>query len=249
MSEPFLTRYLQPLLAGRRAECFELMQDALVEGHSATALLCETVWPAMQQIERLYRDHRIERVTENMAVRINRALASQLQASLPRVPANNKRVVVVGAGEDREEVGAQILTDLLGADGWDVLLIGGNVPYDEVLNLVGQARPQVLLVYGTLPAGMPDVRKLITIIREIGVCPTMNIVVCGGVFDRADGLWQEVGADMYASEPLEIVTTLREMAPRKPGAVSLGVVKKRRRRRKAHEATAELAKNAAAQLQ
>ena len=32
MPEPFLIRYMQPLLAGRRAECFDLVADAISNG-------------------------------------------------------------------------------------------------------------------------------------------------------------------------------------------------------------------------
>ncbi len=53
MPESLLIRYLQPLLAGRRAECFELITDAVRQGSPAEELLCEVIWPARAQIERL----------------------------------------------------------------------------------------------------------------------------------------------------------------------------------------------------
>lgn len=232
MSEPLLTRYLQPLLAGRRADCFEIIQQAARDGHAAEALLCDVLWPAMSQVDRLYRADRINAATESMAARINRTVADQLQPFLNRAPRNGRRIVVTSGPNEREELGAQIIADLFQSEGWDVFLIGCAVPHDEVLALIGQVRPDTLMIFGAEPQYTPDVRALIDRIREIGVCPTMNIVVSGGVFNRADGLWLEVGADAFAPTAREALATVSALPPRKAGPPRRGIVKKRNRRRK-----------------
>ena len=70
-------------------------------------------------------------------------------------------------------------------------------------------------------------------IREVGTCPTMNILVIGGIFNRADGLWREIGADACCDDLQTVLATASELAPRSPTAPRVGLVKKRRRRRKA----------------
>jgi methanogenic corrinoid protein MtbC1 len=233
MPEPLLTRYMQPLLAGRRAECFDLICAAVNNGHHAEELALEVVWPAMVQVERLFRDDRIDIAIDNMASRIGRTVTDQLQAHLPKNRSNGKRIVISCAEDEREQIGGQMLADLLQSHGWDVYLVGASVPGDELLKLVGQLHPQVLMIYGTRPSDVPGARHVIELIREIGVCPTMNIVVSGGVFNRVDGLWQEVGADVFVGHPRDLVRTVNSLEPRKPGPRRLGIVKKRRRRRKA----------------
>ena len=232
MPEPLLIRYMQPLIAGRRAECFSLISDAVATGVSAEEVICDVVWPSMTQVDRLYRDDRINIATEHMACRINRAVADQLQPKLRHEPRNGKRVIITSADGAHEELGAEMVADLLQGDGWEVYLVGGGVPHDEVLAMVGQLRPEILLLFGTRPEDVPDTRRLVELIREVGVCPTMNIVVSGGIYNRADGLWQEVGADVFAATPRDVRTRLRDLAPREPHAPRLAVVKKRRRRRK-----------------
>lgn len=232
MPEPFLVRYMQPLLAGRRAECFELIAEAAARGAPAEELICDVLWPANAQIERLYRDDRINAAIEHMAYRINRTVVDQLQTRLQTGPRRGQRVLVACADGAHEELGAQITADLLQADGWEVFFLGGGVPHDEVLAMVGQLRPEVLLIFGAEPDAVPNTRAMIERIREIGVCPTMNVVVSGGIFNRADGLWREVGADAYCEGPRAVVTTLADLGPRTPHAPRVGFVKKRRRRRK-----------------
>lgn len=232
MSEPLLTRYLQPLLAGRRAECFHLIHDAIAAGTPAEELLCGVIWPAMAQVDRLYRSDRINSAVESMATRINRTVANQLQTHLPRQPRCGRSLLISCAPHEGEELGAQIFADLFQSQGWEVFLLGGGVPHDEIVSLIGQIQPQALLIFGTRPQDAPHIRSLIDRIRDIGVCPTMNVVLSGGVFSRADGLWQEVGADAFVAGPREALRLLEELPPRRPGAPRRGIVKKRHRRRK-----------------
>lgn len=233
MAQPLLTRYLQPLLAGRRAECFDIVHGARMEGWSAETLICDVLWPAMSQIERLFQDDRINTAVEHMASQINRTIADQIQAFLPNGPSNGRRLIVACADGFREELGAQMVSDLFQAEGWEVFFIGGGVPDDEVLGMVGVHRPHCLLLFGADPHHVPGIRRLVELIREIGVCPTMNIVVSGGVFNRADGLWEEVGVDAFAPTAREVVDLVNGLPPRIPGPPRRGVVKKRQRRRRA----------------
>lgn len=232
MSEPFLIRYMQPLLAGRRAECFELVHEALQHGAAPEELLCDVIWPSMNQIQRLYDDDRINAAAEHLAARINRTVADQLQAHLPRGSQRGRRVLVACADAPGEELGGQVVADLCQADGWEVFFLGGGVPHDEILGMVGQLRPHVFVIYGAHPEAVANTRAMIERIRDIGVCPTMNIVVSGGIFNRADGLWQEIGADAFSPAPRGVLELANTLGPRTPGTPRVGIVKKRRRRRK-----------------
>lgn len=240
MPEPMLTRYLQPLLAGRRAECFTLVNRALLDGQPARHLLTEVVWPAMTQVDRLYREDLINSAAENMASRINRTVADVLQAHLPQSPPKGKRALIHCVEAGREEIGAQIIADLLQAAGWEAYLIGAGVPRDETLKLIGKLSPAIFVLFGTPPSAVPEVRSLIAMIRDIGVCPAMQVIASGGVFSRADGLWQEVGADVLADTAPELVEIADTLPPRAANAPRpAGLVKKRHRRRKGMPVSAD----------
>lgn len=241
MSDPLLMRYMQPLLAGRRAECFELVGGAIDAGAPAEQLLCNVVWPAMGQIDRLFREDVINHAAQNMAARINRTVADQLQRHLPKRDLNGKRIVIACADDVNEEAGAQTVADLFQADGWEVYFLGVGVPHDEVLEIIGKLRPNILLLFGTRPETVPDTRRLVEWVREVNTCPSMNIIVSGGVFNRADGLWQEVGADVFAPTATDLLRTANRLGPRVASARRVGVVKKRNRRRKPNDTTETVA--------
>jgi methanogenic corrinoid protein MtbC1 len=143
-----------------------------------------------------------------MATRINRTIADQLQGMLARKPKSGKRMIVVCGKGEIDELGAQITADLFEAEGWGVWFVGSGIANDEVLELVGAIQPDILTVYGVQPADVPAVRKLIELIRDIEPCDNMQVLVAGGVFNRADGLADEIRADLFASnggEALKIV--------------------------------------------
>lgn len=231
-SDGLLQRFVPSLLAGRRQECRDVLAEVLAGGMKPAHVYRQMLWPAMEQVAQMYRRDEINAAAEHMATRISRALADQLQSHLPRRESNGKRILITCADGEPEELGAQMCADLFEADGWDVYFIGGGVPHDEILSLVGQLRPDILLIFGTQPTGVPAVRRLIGLIREVGSNPTMNIMISGGVFNRAEGLWKEVNADIFAENAAEALEAAGRAEPREPEVRIPGAPKKRRRRRR-----------------
>jgi len=227
-----LEQYMEPLVTGRRSTCRQIIHGAVQSGAEPRALYHGLIWPAMEQIDRMYRDDRITTATQNMATFINRVVADQLQQYLPRGESNGRRILITCANAESEELGAQMCADLFEADGWEVYFVGGGIPQDEIVTLLGQLRPEVFLIFGSKPQDAPHVRTLIDAIREINACPTMNIMVSGGVFSRADGLWKEVKADLLAETAVEALDLAGRAQPRTPELRIPGAPKKRRRRRR-----------------
>jgi methanogenic corrinoid protein MtbC1 len=224
--------YLEPLIAGDRNACRELVEQSLKVGITPYDLLTRLVWPTMELLQTLYRDDRITISQLNMATRLNRSLTDQICARLSRSEAKNRKVLIFCGDDEPEELGGQICADLFDADGWTVKFAGGGVPEDEVLNLIGEFRPDVTIMFGTLPSGVPAVRKLIDYLREVNSCPEMQILCCGGIYKRAEGLSEEIGADLYAPDAGEAVK-VANAHPQKKATVDQQTVGRMRRIRKA----------------
>lgn len=237
-SHHLLESYLTPLLAGNRIACRTMVTEEVSRTRDTTTIYHDLIWPAMERVDSLFRKDRINTAAEHMATRINRSIADQLQAHLRQADRIGKKIVITCANGEPEELGAQICADLFEARGWEVYFLGSGVPNDEVYILIGELRPDVLLIFGTQPQGVPGVRHMIDMIREIGVNPTMNIMVSGGVFNRADGLWKEVNADLTAKTAADAIPVAEAAEPRTPVIPQPGAPKKRRRRRRSALATA-----------
>ncbi|QOV87510.1 cobalamin B12-binding domain-containing protein [Humisphaera borealis] len=225
-------KYLEPLLKGERDLCRRIVEESLAAGISPADLLNDLVWPTMEKVQELYRDDRITISAVNLATRLNRALTDQLTARLPRSAPKGKKVLIFCGDDEPEELGGQICADLFECDGWNVKFAGGGVPEDEVLSLIGSERPELLVMFGTLPAGVPAVRKLIDYLREVNSCPEMQIMCCGGIYKRAEGLAEEIGADLFAAEASDAIRVANDN-PTKKATVDQQTVGRMRRIRKA----------------
>jgi methanogenic corrinoid protein MtbC1 len=82
-----------------------------------------------------------------------------------------------------------------------------------VLAELNETRPATLVMWASAATDAPAIRQLIDQVREIGGHPNMRIVCGGGVFNRASGLAEEIGAHGSATTPAELVTAVATAAP------------------------------------
>lgn len=232
VSNTLCQSYVEALLIGDRQASRTLIEQAIANGITVECLLNELIWPTMEMIQNLYREDRITITSLNMATRLNRSVTDQLTAKLDRAASNGKKVLIFCGDDEPEELGGQICADLFESNGWTVRFAGGGVPEDEVLAMIGQFRPVLLLMFGTLPSGVPAVRKLIDYLREVNSCPEMQVMCCGGIYKRAEGLSEEIGADLYAPDAATAVKVANE-SPSKRASVEQQTVGRMRRIRKA----------------
>ncbi|MGH7213361.1 MAG: cobalamin B12-binding domain-containing protein [Tepidisphaeraceae bacterium] len=224
--------YLEPLLAGDRQGVRQVVDQALECGLSAHELLTGLVWPTMELLQSLYREDRISITALNLATRLNRTITDQLSAKLERQPAKGKKALIFCGDAEPEELGGQLCADLFEADGWTVRFAGGGVPEDEVLKLIGDERPELLVMFGTLPSGVPAVRRLVDYLREVNSCPNLQVMCCGGIYKRAEGLAEEIGADLYAPDAA-VAVEIANAHPTRKATVEQQTVGRTRRIRKA----------------
>jgi len=229
-----LEHYLDALLNGDRNKCRNIIERILQSGTPTNIVYSDVIWPIMVEVEKLSKKDKISPSQEHLATRINRTIVDQLQNKLPRRPDKNKRVIVCCAEDEIQELGAQIAADLFESDGWDVKFMGGGLTNEDLLEYVNQYSPDLLFIYGTKPMQAPSIRKLIDKIKNVNAWPEMKIMVSGGIFNRADGLWQEIGADLYAPnafEAVQIASNKKEAEKPNP------TLNKRKRKKKSNAET------------
>jgi methanogenic corrinoid protein MtbC1 len=205
VKEAVLARYLVPLLRGDRKGCRTVVEETLQTGVPANSVYVHLIWPIMVETERLLRTDKITPAQEHLATRINRTIVAQLQNKLPRRPSKNKKVVICCAADELQELGAQMMVDLFESDGWEVRFLGGGLSNDDIFAFINEYAPDVLLIYGASPKQAPEIRKLIDTIKGVNAWPNLRIMVSGGLFNRAEGLWEEIGADAFAATALEAI--------------------------------------------
>jgi methanogenic corrinoid protein MtbC1 len=213
--EMMVERLFEAAVNGNRDAAREIMQMADKAGLSPTSTLTEVLWPTHELVERLHRADQITAVAYHLATRLLRVLVDQAAARLDTSAPKTRTVFCVCGPSQGEELSAQMACDLLETAGFHVTFSGGGIPADEILAQVNERRPDVLLMFGSAAGDLPDIRTVIDSLKEIKATPHTRIVVGGGVFARAEGLAEEIGADMFVKTPGELVFKLSGMPERR----------------------------------
>jgi methanogenic corrinoid protein MtbC1 len=205
IKEYVLERYLNALLDGNRIECRSIIEEVLQTGTLANKVYMNIIWPIMVEVDRLYRYGQIDSAQEALSSRINRTIVNQLQNKLPRKAGKARKIVVCTANNEKAELGGQMIADLFESDGWDTRFLGGTVFCDDVMTFIHSFKPEMMVIYGIDGKDAPSVRQLIDSVRNVNAFPDMRVMLSGGVFSRAEGLWEEIGADLYAENATEAI--------------------------------------------
>lgn len=231
--EQMAERFFELLITGDRQAARSLIEQAFIAGCTAEWLFTELFWPTYQSIDRLHRADQMTVLSHHVATRLLRVIVDQTAARLATAPRNGQRVLCFCGPTDADELGAQLAVDLLESGGYSVEFAGGGIPGDEILGRVNESGADVLLMFASAPGDLPTMRQIIDQIREVAALPNLRIAVGAGVFNRAEGLAEEIGAHVWASNPMELVESLLQTPPPGLSAGERAAAAKPRRKTKA----------------
>ena len=210
-----LERFFTALISGDRTTARQIMDEIFEADCPAQTVASNLIWPTLNQIQTMRRNDQMTRLAYNYATRLLRTISDQLQFRLEQKDRRGVSVLVVCGAEESEELAGQMCADLLEADGYDVYFTGGGIANDEIVAQLGEKQIDKLVVFGAIPPTVPETRLLIDHLHEVGACPNIQIIVGGGVFNRAEGLAEEIGADLWAEDPIELVAVMAEEPSRR----------------------------------
>lgn len=227
-TQVLVERLFETLISGDRNAARALVQEANERNVPGETLIAEVFWPTYEMVEKLFRSDQMTTLSHHLATRLLRVLCDQAALRLSMQPANGKRVFAVCGPTDADELAGQIAIDLLEREGFTMSYAGGGIATDEILAHVQETQPDVLLLFASAPSDLPSIRGLIDTFHEIGAVRRLQIVVGGGVFNRAEGLAEEIGADLWATSPIDLVRTMVENPEKRARASQHSVGRKRR---------------------
>lgn len=210
-----LDRFFTALVSGDRHDARGIVNEAIEADCAAEKIISHLIWPTLCQIQTLHRSDQLSKLSFHYATRLLRHQIDQMQLYLTKHEANDTTVLLTCGPEQSEELAAQIACDLLEAAGYKVFFAGGGVANDEVVEQLGKLKADKLVIFGAVASTVPETRLLIDRLHSIGACPHLQIIVGGGVFNRAEGLAEEIGADLWASDPTELVEKMAQQPKRR----------------------------------
>lgn len=213
--EILIERFFDALVAGNRATAREIVNETIRDRIPVERLVLDLYWPTYQQVEKLFRGDQLSVLAHHLSTRLLRMFVDQAALRFERRPSMNRTVFAVCGPTDPDELGAQMAVDLLEGAGFNISFAGGGIAKDEIISHVQITQPDALLIFASAPSDLPDIRSMIDGFSEIGACDKLQIIVGGGVFARAEGLAEEIGADLWADSPGELVEMMLSDPKRK----------------------------------
>ncbi len=231
-----LERFYTALISGDRAGARDVMDTVFSADAEGEQVAAHLVWPVLDQVQKAYRHDQLSKLSYHYATRMLRSITDQLQIRYAQKARRDETVLLVCGAEESEELAGQLAADLLEADGYTVYFTGGGIANDEIVAQLAELQAQKLVVFGAIPPTVPQTRQLIDRLHDIGACPNLQIIVGGGVFNRAEGLAEEIGADLWALDPIELVEVMDEEPQRRMTPDQRTVGRRRRQPTKSRQA-------------
>ena len=222
-------RFFNALISGDRPAARGVVDELIEADCPAEKVISNLFWPILEQMQQLWHHDQLSLIAHRYATRLLRQQeVDQMQLRLEQSDRRDRLVLVTSGEEDSEELAAQITADLIEADGYTVIYAGGGIANDELVAQINSLDVDHLVVFGAINKTVPQTRLLIDRIHDIGAKGKVQVIVGGGVFNRADGLAEEIGADLWAKTPEDLVQVMNEFPDRRMTTDQRTVGRKRR---------------------
>ncbi len=136
-----------------------------------------------------------------------RAMNAALKVLEPHLAKDKRQVsgrLVIGTVRgDLHDIGKNMVVTMLRGVGFEVVDLGVNIEADEFVNKVEELKPDILGLSALLTTTMPEMKKIITALKEKGLRENIRVMVGGAPVNEAYA--QKIGADGYAADAGESV--------------------------------------------
>lgn len=200
--------YLQEILAGRRKPALEIIMDAYRGGYPIPGIYMDIFQEALYEIGRLWESNRITVADEHMGTAITQFVMSNLYQYLETNKELRGKLVLTGVQGELHQVGANMVADVLEADGWNVLFLGTNVPAHGAIQSIRQHGADLFGISSTMLFNIPKVVQLVEAVRkEFG--NSVHIMLGGSAFKNLETMPGELAGCTIALDLREALDRTR----------------------------------------
>lgn len=197
--------FLNLLLAGDRRKASQFILDIVEDAASVQDIYLSVFQPVLYEIGRLWQVNKITVGEEHFITAAIQFIMSQLYGNLSTTPRNGRKLVATSVSGELHEVGIRMVTDIFEIHGWDTIYLGANVPYKSVVHALIKHQADILAISATITFHIHKVIELIELVRSNPQTKHIPILVGGRPFNISPDLWQQVGADGYAPDPISSI--------------------------------------------
>ena len=205
--------FLQAILGPNRKAATDLALGALHAGRSIQDVYLHIFQESLYEVGQLWESNKITVAQEHMATAITQSVMALVYERIGSPGGQRGKMVITGVEGELHQIGANMVADVLEADGWDVIFLGTNTPDAGVLTAVDTYRAAVIGISVTILSNIPQVLRLVKSIKDRWGTRAPRIFLGGAAFRHAPALAAEVGADAVALDLAEALSVSRGWKP------------------------------------
>jgi methanogenic corrinoid protein MtbC1 len=204
--------YADAVLSGSEAAAERVVREAIEAGLPETLISGEVVAPTMRAVGDLWERGLLSVADEHLATEISiRVLALQREAFRASSRRGAHRVLLAGVEGERHGLGLTMAGSALVHAGFDVRMLGPDLPMDDLAAAVERHRPSVLGLSVTQPVLAALVPEAIDEARRIA--SRLGVVVGGPAASEALTAHQGVVVCRHVADAVELTDALVQRAP------------------------------------
>jgi methanogenic corrinoid protein MtbC1 len=192
--------FVHAILAGQRKEALAVAREALRQGNSVADVYVHIFQEALYEVGRRWESGQVSVADEHMATASVQYVIAQFYPELPLSAERRGHAVITGVQGEFHQVGANIVADLLEADGWSVRFLGTNMPHRDIVAAVTETPTDLFGISVTMLFNLPQVRALVLEVRDKLGSRAPRIVVGGGAFKLCDSFCAELNVEGPAAD-------------------------------------------------
>jgi corrinoid protein of di/trimethylamine methyltransferase len=207
--EELLKECKQAVLKGEKERAVKLAQDATNKGIDPLTIIEQGFALGIREAGELW--ERGEYFLPELAFSAE-AMKAAMEVLKPSLLASKedskaKAKIVIGTIQgDIHDIGKTLVATLLSANGYDVVDLGADVPYNRFVDESAEQKAGFICMSALLTTTMPGQGEVIRLLEEKGMRKNIKVLVGGA---PANAAWaKEIGADGYADNAVAAVQVI-----------------------------------------
>ncbi len=189
----------QAVIDGDSEASARLAGEGLSAGLSAPDIIAQGFMPGLDKVGLLWEDGEYflpELIQSAEAMKAAMAvLRPALEKSADRTAASRGRAVIGTIEGDIHDIGKNLVSSLLSANGFEVVDLGADVKVDRFIDAAVESGADLICLSALLTTTMVNQRRVLIRLKERGLRDRFKVLVGGA---PVTGKWaEEIGADGY----------------------------------------------------
>jgi len=200
----------EAVVGGKRKEIEELVRTAIDEKLDLNAVIHDGLIGAMDIVGKKFGTGEIF-VPEMLVAAVTMKMGLEvIKPLLQGVACQPKGTIIMGTVKgDLHDIGKNLVIMMLEGAGFNVVDLGVDISVEKVVEKVREIKPDVLGLSALLTTTMPEMQRVVAIIREQGLKDSVKIMIGGAPVDSKFA--EKIGADGYGKDAAEAVQLAKKL--------------------------------------